>query len=147
MKSSDALPLMTVPKYAVHWSSFQKRENHAGHIIGVAQLTDPDGVYFPGLTLEIEVKAAIVSPQCLFQFSLRQKKGKLKEVVYQLEVAPQAKKTHNGLTPIYGPHEHIGEDEPSLVNQRSVNCNDWNGCISWFLQRVNVTGLDVEKPC
>lgn len=113
----------------------------------MAQLTDEHGVFFPGLTAEIEVKAAIVAAQCLFQFSIRQKKGKLKELVYQLEVAPPSKRTHNGVQALYGPHEHVGDAEPSSVKHSSVNCDDWDGCLTWFLQRVNVTGLEVDKPC
>jgi hypothetical protein len=138
---------MSAPKTAQNWSDFKKRDNHAGHIIGVAQITDPDGVFIPGLTLEIEVKATIVSPQCLFQFSLRQKRGKLKEVVYQLEVTPQDKRSHNGLTPIYGPHEHIGDSEPRPVTSSSVNCDDWDGCLAWFLGQINVSGFQAERPC
>jgi hypothetical protein len=105
------------------------------------------GVFLPGLTIEIEVKAAVVSPQCLFQFSMRQKTGKLKEIVYQLEVPPFAKRSHNGLTPIHGPHEHIGDGEPSPIVDSSVNCENWDICLDWFFRRVNVSGLQVEKPC
>lgn len=147
MKAQDALPLIEAAKVAQHWSGFQKRDNHVGHVIGVAQLTDENGVFIPGLTLEIEVKASIVSPQCLYQFSIRQKKGKLKEVVCQLEVTPHEKRSHNGLMPIYGPHEHIGDDEPRPIQDSGVNCGYWEGCLNWFLQRVHVTGLQVEKPC
>lgn len=147
LKPQDALPLIDAAKMAQGWSGFQKRDNHAGHVIGVALLSDEHGVFLPGLTLELEVKASIVSHQCLFQFSIRQKKGKIKEIVYQLEVAPQAKRTHNGLTPIYGPHEHVGDDEPSPIQESGVNCNNWDGCLTWFLHRVSVAGLEVERPC
>jgi hypothetical protein len=147
LNSKDALPIINATKTAQNWSDFKKRDNHARYVIGVAQLSDADGVFIPGLTLEIEIKATIVSPQCLFQFSLRQKKGKLKEVVYQLEVTPQGKRSHNGLVPIYGPHEHVGDDEPRPITDSSVNRENWDGRLDWFLQRVSVSGLQVERPC
>lgn len=147
MKPEIAQGIIDVPKYVQGWSGFQKRDNHAGHIIGVAQLSDEHGVYFPGLTLEVEIKAAAVTAQCLMQFSLRHKQGRLKEVVYQLEVTPSDKRSHNGIIPLYGPHEHVGDMEPVAIQQTGVNCSDWDGCLNWFAARVNVSNLQIEKPC
>ncbi|QDD65536.1 hypothetical protein EJD96_15900 [Herbaspirillum seropedicae] len=148
MKAAEALPLIEAQKSISGWAGFQARDNHAGHLIGSAQLIDLNGVYIPGLTLDIEVKQAAVSAQCMFQFSIRYRRGKMREIVYQLEVVPLAKLSHNGPLKIYGPHEHVGnEDEPTPVLQTDVNCGNWNGCIAWFANRVCVAGLEVENPC
>lgn len=148
MNTADSQILIDMPKLAVGWSGFVARDNHAGHLIGSAQLTDANGVYIAGLTLDIEIKQSAVSDQCLFHFSIRQRRSKLREVVYQLEVAPKAKRTHNGKIPIYGPHQHIGnEEEPIAIDETDVNCGNWDGCVTWFLSKVNVANLQVEKPC
>ena len=88
MNTSDVSALILPEKFAAQWTGFQKRQNHVGHIIGVAQLTDVAGVFFPSLTVEIEVKAGIVTNECLFQFSLRQRVQKMRMVVYQLVGLP-----------------------------------------------------------
>jgi len=139
--------LIDARKIAYGWSGFQKRGNQAGHVIGVAQLADEHGVYFAGLTVEIETKAPVVSAQCLMQFSLRQKTGKVREIVYQLEVTPADKRSHNGRSPIYGPHEHVGDSEPTAINETGVNCSDWDSCLKWFANRANISNLEVGKPC
>jgi len=148
LNASEAQSLISISKTIDGWRGFQARDNHAGHLIGSAQLIDSTGVYLPGLTLDIEIKQSAVSAQCLFQFSIRRRRVKLREIVYQLEVVPFAKLSHNGFTKIYGPHEHVGsEDEPTPVTNSDVNCENWDGCIAWFAKRINVAGLQVEKPC
>jgi hypothetical protein len=143
LKAAAALPLIALPKFARNWSGFQPRGNHAGHKIGVALIADAHGVFLPGLTVEIEVKAPIVTAQCLIQFSLRQRTGKLREIVYQLEVCPRGKRSHNGLTPIYGPHEHIGDDEPTGIPDLVVDCENWEGSFGWFLSRVKLNPFEL----
>lgn len=66
---------------------------------------------------------------------------------YQLEVAPATKRTHIGNPDIYGPHEHIGdEDEPKAVVSPDVNCDNWDKVVIWFFNRVSMTPFQVENP-
>lgn len=140
----DALLLRE--KHAHGWSGFQKRENQANYLIGVAQLTDSGGVFLPGLTLEIEVKAPVIVERCLIFLTLRQRQGTKRPRIYQLEVCPRDKRSHNGITTIYGPHEHLLEDEPTPVAEVGVNCDNWDGSMAWFVSRTNISDLKVERP-
>lgn len=140
--------LIRLSKSLRNWSGFQKRSNHAGSLIGSAQLVDESGTFLQGLTIEIELKAPIVTNRCLFLFTVMQRQRlATRKRIYQLEVCPADKRSHNGLTTLYGPHEHLAEDEPYEVAQERVNCDDWDGCLQWFFQRINLQHFDIEKPC
>ena len=143
----DLSTLLATPKLAHNWSGFQKRNNHAGSVIGSAQLSDASNIFIPGITLEIEVKAPVVTARCLFLFTLMRRKGLVRRRIVQLEVCPVNKRSHNGVTTIYGPHLHIGDDEPHAVSERGVNCEDWDSALDWFLTRINVSPFVIEKPC
>lgn len=134
------------PKKALRWSGFKQRSNHAGHLVGVAELIDSYGVTLPGYTLQIEVKAPVDAVRCLFLFSIMRLHQKKRYRVYQLEVAPRGKRTHNGPTPIFGPHEHVGESEPSSVEDSGVDCDNWKGALQWFFTRISVEPFEVEDP-
>lgn len=139
--------VIDVPKQAIRWSGFKPRHNHAGHLFGVAELADTFGVTIPGLTLQIEIKAPVDSQRCLFLFSVMQLVQKKRVRTYQLEVAPITKRTHNGKTPIYGPHEHVGDkNEPTPVVSPDVSCDNWSGCLQWFFNRVSVAPFPIENP-
>lgn len=142
----NALTIMSHPKTIENWTGFIPRTNHAGHIIGTAQLLDDSGIFIPGITMEIELKSAIVTDQCLIQLSLRQSIAKHRKVVYQLEIAPNNKRSHNGVLPIFGPHEHIGDREPSAVMVPGVECQSWDISLKWFYERANITYYKIESP-
>ncbi|MDB5576893.1 MAG: hypothetical protein JWR80_2069 [Bradyrhizobium sp.] len=146
MDRADLDILLLKPKRAHNWTGFQKRENQANYLIGLAQLSDLDDVFMPGLTLEIEVKSPVLVERCLVMFTLRKRMGALRPRLYQLEVCPSDKRSHNGDPVIYGPHEHFLEDEVHAVTEISVNCDDWDGAVDWFLKRINVHKFKVERP-
>lgn len=138
--------MINTPKQALRWSGFRPRSNHAGHLVGVAELVDADGITMPGYTLQIEIKAPIDTSRCLFLFSIMRLHQKKRSRVYQLEVAPRGKRTHNGATTIYGPHEHDGESEPTPVVHPDVDCDNWQGALRWFFARVSMHPFEVEDP-
>ncbi|MEJ7804849.1 MAG: hypothetical protein WKG03_02870 [Telluria sp.] len=138
---------MGMPKKAHNWTGFSQRPNQANFHIGTAQLSDLAGVFIPGITLEIEVKTPIVAQRCLMFFTLRQRALGARPRLYQLEVCPTEKRSHNGDPVIYGPHEHFLETDVSGVSEIGVNCDDWDGALKWFLSRVNVIDLEVPNPC
>jgi len=144
----EARQLISRPKFVRNWSGFKKRDNHAGHVIGSAIIVDENGISIPGVTIDIEVKApVVVVGRCLVLFTLRKRDGKNRPRIFQLEVCPRDKRSHNGLTTLYGPHEHILEEEPTSVVNSEVHCEDWTGCFSWFLQRINLGHFEVDEPC
>ena len=145
---SEIPDFIKVPKLAHNWSGFQKRNNHFGSVIGSAQLSDLDNIFLPGITLEIEAKAPVVTSRCLLLFTIMRRKGvQPRHRIVQLEVCPSDKRSHNGVTTIYGPHLHIGEDEPTAVEEIGVSCEDWDGSLAWFLCLINVHPFQIEKPC
>ena len=146
LEADQALPLIAKAKSAKSWSGWSCRSNHVSHIIGVAELLDADGISIPGLTVELEAKAAIVADTCLYIFSIMKLRGRERVPVYQLEVASRAKRTHNGLTTIYGPHEHIGSTEPTPITEASVDCSSWEACLQWFISRTNIVNLTPDNP-
>ena len=145
--SSDELQnLLELPKQAFNWTGWQARENHAGHLHGVATLVDPKGITMPGLTVQLEIKAPVVALTCFYLFSLMQASGRERKPIYQLEVTPRGKRSHNGKVPIYGPHEHLGQADPLAVTEASVDCDSWAGCLQWFFSRVNLTPFQIPDP-
>lgn len=130
---------------ALEWTA---RPNHAGSVWCTAVVFDAQGVAIPGVTLQLEAKAPIAVDACLFHFSLfKQVHGKRLRV-YQLEVAPAKKKTHNGPKgALHGPHEHFGEDVAEEVHDPSVRCGDWPAAFRWFCVRCNLTAPPIEAPC
>lgn len=134
-------------KIAHNWSGLAVRSNHAGSLIGSAQLAGADGVFLSGITMVVEVKAPIISNECLFLFSIMRLTGKQRMRVYQLEVCPSAKRSHNGDPVLYGPHEHLVNQEPSAIVETSVTCNNWDGCLVWFMRRINLKHFEIARPC
>lgn len=146
LEPEHALPLVEQKKSVRSWSGWKVRGNHVSHLIGVAEITDDEGVSIPGLTIELEVKAAVVANACLYLFSLMQLRGRDRVPVYQLEVASPLKRTHNGLAVIYGPHEHIGSAEPTPITDTRVDCSSWPNSLQWFSERIKVTNLNPDNP-
>ena len=138
--------LLSIPKTGNAWTGWLKRTNHAGHLIGTAELFDHLGVSIPGKTLQIEVKSSIVVPACLYLFSVMSLEGRDRRMVYRLEVCPTQKRSHNGPLPIYGPHEHEAGCEALAVADASVNCDSWDNCVAWFLARTKISCADITNP-
>lgn len=142
----DSLFINT-PKKVIKWSGLNHKANHFGHLVGVAELVDDQGITIPGHTLQIEIKSPVDVERCLFLFSIMRLKHKKREVVYQLEVAPATKKTHNGTHPIYGPHEHTDPTkEPTPVTASVVDCSNWDGCLLWFFNRTSIIPFRIDDP-
>lgn len=146
MEPDEAMPLIALPKIATNWSGWQVRNNHVSHRIGVGNLSTIEKVSIPGLTVELEVKADLTAVTCLFLFSVMKLRGKDRVPVYQLEVASKQKRTHNGLTTIYGPHEHVGSSEPTAVAHSQVDCSSWDEALEWFLNRTSISGFQGVNP-
>lgn len=138
--------MLKTQKQTIRWTGLQQRNNHAGHLIGIGELVDAQGITLPGYTLQIEVKAPAETTRCLYLFSIMRLSQKKRSRVYQLEVAPHSKRTHNGIKPLYGPHEHVGDAEAVTVAAPAVSCDNWSGTLQWFFSRICVTPFDIEDP-
>lgn len=123
-----------------------ERGNHSGNLICVSPLLDAVGVTIPGITLEMEVKANSTVLSCFYLFTLMQLKQKQRARVFQLEVVPDWKRSHIGLTVIHGPHEHVLDLEPSPIVHAGVNCGSWSACAHWFFARTAIAPLNLKDP-
>lgn len=146
MTESEINFLLSIPKSAVRWTGWVPRSNHAGTLVGTAELVDSNSIAIPGVTLQLEVKEAVAVNSCLYLFSVMHFSRHLRSRIYQLEVAPEGKRTHNGASPIYGPHEHKGSSEATAVRHPDVHCESWGRCVTWFLTRVSVAPFALSNP-
>ena len=107
--ADEARTIAAIPKNLHGQLVWQKRTNHAGHMVATARVEDADGVILPGLIVELECKAALTLNRCLFSFTLFTQRHGAKLRAYQLEITPPEKRTHNEPgNIIYGTHEHLG---------------------------------------
>lgn len=136
--------MLTVQKKAIKWTGFLRRSNHSGHLIGVAELVDYNGITMPGLTLQIELKEHLTAVRCLYILSIMKLVKGQRKRIYQLEVAPKNKRTHNGKDAvIYGSHEHDGEN---VVAIDDVTCDNFPDAVAWFFKRTNIVPFQIENP-
>ena len=66
LTSDEALAIAAIPKTPHGQLVWQKRGNHAGHMVASARMEDADGAILPGLIVELECKAALTLNRCLF---------------------------------------------------------------------------------
>lgn len=147
MNLEDAERIISIQKIAHNWTGFSQRANHSGHVIGSCQVATDDGIFIPGVTITIEIKAPIITSQCLHLFTIMKMIGKEKRRIYQLEICPINKRSHNGTPVIYGPHEHIINEITTPVVSTDVCCDKWDESLLWFMNRINLHKLTIEKPC
>ena len=105
----QALQVMASRKLCSMSLAWSERDNHVGLLLASAQPEDETGAILPGLTLQFEIKRPIVVDRCLYEFGLFLLEHGVRRRVYQSNVSPADKRSHNGPQgPICGPHEHLG---------------------------------------
>lgn len=138
--------ILLVPKSVLQRPVWVQRSNHAGHIVAVTSLLDAAYVTIPGYTIQLEVKSPVIVDSCLYLFSVMRHHAKTRRPVFQLEVAPEDKRTHNGTPPIYGPHLHCEGTEPEPVRHPEVHCGSWAGSLKWFLEQARIELFSMDDP-
>ncbi len=114
--------------------------------MAVADLLDSSFTTIPGYTIQLEVKAPVIVDSCLYLFSVMRHRAKVRRPVFQLEVAPEGKRTHNGTPPIYGPHLHCGDAEPTPIQHPNVHCGSWASSLEWFLEQARIEPFLMDDP-
>lgn len=138
--------IVLVPKSVLRPPIWVSRNNHVGHMVAVSDLLDASYTTIPGYTIQMEIKAPVIVSSCLYLFSIMRHQAKIRRPVFQLEVAPNDKRTHNGTPPIYGPHLHCGDEEPEPVQHPDVHCGDWAGSLKWFLEQARIEPFSMDDP-
>ncbi|WP_354684414.1 hypothetical protein [Cupriavidus necator] len=119
---NEAEPLIALRKFVGSDLHLQPRKNHAGYVSGAARPEDEFGATLPGLTVELELKAPLLVDACKHIVTLFLLKNGVKYRVYQFEVQPPSKRSHNEPgNAIFGPHEHRG-DEVIAYDRAEVHC-------------------------
>lgn len=130
--------LINVPKFCTGEIEWLERMNHAGRLISTCVLEDDTGATIPGLTMQLEIKRAVVVDRCLYEFGLFLLEKGVRRRVYQLNVTPSNKLSHNGVTgPIYGPHEHFG-DEAIATHHPDIECGKVEAAFAHYCARINL---------
>ncbi len=134
-----AQQLMATPKWcgvALNWT---ERDNHAGLLLATAQPEDATGAILPGMTLQLVVKRPIVVDRCLYEFGLFQLEQGVRRRVYQLNVSPADKRSHNSPGgALYGPHEHVG-DQVRSVTDPDIVCGRLDVAFAFYCRQINLT--------
>lgn len=134
----QALRLMSMPKLCSASLAWSERDNHLGLLLASAQPEDETGAILPGLTLQLEIKRPIVVDRCLYEFGLFLLEHGVRRRVYQLNVSPADKRSHNGpLGPIYGPHEHVG-NQVLPIDDPDVACGRPDVAFACYCRRINL---------
>lgn len=122
LQRREAEPLIAISKFVAGDLHLQPRKNHAGYMSAAVRPEDMFGATIPGLTVELELKTPLLVDACKHIASVYLLRNAVKYRVYQLEVQPAGKRSHNepGNT-LYGPHQHIG-DAALAYDPQKLSC-------------------------
>jgi hypothetical protein len=135
----SAREILKTRKFCNYDLTWAERNNHVGILLATVGLDDETGTTIPGLTLQLEVKRPIVVERCLYEFGLFLLEGGCRRRVYQLNVCPFDKRSHNGPAEIIlGPHEHVG-DLVMAIRQEGVSCGEIDTAFKFYCQRINLS--------
>lgn len=139
LTKSHALQILAQPKFCAASLLWADRNNHVGLLIATAQPEDDTGAIIPGLTLQLEVKRPIIVDRCQYELGVFLLEQGVRRRVYQLNVTPHDKRSHNGLSgAICGPHEHVG-DSVEVVADPNIQCGQLEVAFLSFCRRINLT--------
>lgn len=110
--------------------------------------SDELGGTIPGVVIQVEFKyhkRIAESGKMVLTLFKRKQQEKLR--AYQLETSAEYKITsHNGITPIYGTHEHVGKLVFKLEPQYALD--DITNWFAFFCDKINLnyTGTPPQQP-
>ena len=138
LTNSQALQILGQQKFCAASLSWADRNNHMGLLLATTQIEDDTGAIIPGLTLQLEVKRPVIVDRCQYEFGMFLLEHGQRRRVYQLNVTPPDKRSHNTASgPLFGPHEHVG-DSVEAVTDPNVQCGHLELAFQYFCQRINL---------
>ena len=139
LPKSQALLVLAQIKFCAANFSWADRSNHTGLLLATAQPEDDTGAIIPGLTMQLEIKRPIIVNRCQYELGLFLLEHGTRRRVYQLNVTPRDKRSHNHVSgPLYGPHEHIGDSVEAVVDP-NIQCGQLDVAFELFCRRTNLT--------
>lgn len=137
----DAQAIIDLPKQQVSHLSWSVRQNQANYHTAASPLLDIDGTTIPGLTVVLETRVGVFADECLRLYSIHKRISGTTWRVYQLEVCPRGKRSHNGLEgALFGPHEHIGTTVVSVADP-AVHCGNPDACLAYFCAQAGLAPI------
>lgn len=138
---THALVVLALPKYCDADLQWSVRSNQINILQATAQPEDETGALIPGLTIQLEIKRAIVANRCLYELGLFKFDSGMRRRAYQLNVCPPDKRSHNDRMTgqaVYGPHEHVG-DSVTPIADPAIQCGALELAFRLFCQRINLS--------
>ncbi|RAQ93318.1 hypothetical protein A4G86_27215 [Burkholderia pseudomallei] len=137
---AEAEPLIAMRKILHGDIELTARKNHAGYLAAVLRPEDELGGTLPGMTVEVEMKAAMLIDACRTSATLFVLRQGVKWRVHQIEVQPAHKRSHNAPAgPLYGPHEHRGDEALSLEDVTLSCQTPLSEVFAVFCNRSNIS--------
>ena len=98
LPKSQAVQVLAPSKFCAAKLNWTDKGNHIGILLAAAQPEDETGAIIPGLTLQLEVKRPVVVDRCQYELGLFLLERGVRRRVYQLNVTPPNKRSHNFAT-------------------------------------------------
>lgn len=126
--------------------SWMEDPTHSRYQIARFLVADEDGATIPGLTVEFDFRRGDIAEDCKFSFTIFGQRGGGRRRIFQIEVVPQARRSHNGPSgALYGPHQHFGEDTQP-IDTHGLGCGNHEEWVREFLRRANIGWGGVYSP-
>lgn len=133
-----AYPIIAIAKHSVQPLLWATKQNQSNILLCSLQPMDVTGSYMSGLSIALEIRKAALVDRCCWEFGLFKLHGRVNARVYQLNVTPADKQSHNGtLGAIYGPHEHHGSEVTPLTRP-PLDCAGIEAAFEYFCQKINL---------
>lgn len=142
MATSDEI-IISMAKRCADKLVYTTKDNNRAFQLITFRAEDEIGMSIPGVTIEICLRTPQIVDDCKYTFTIFRLVKQRRRRIYQLEVVPRDKKSHNGPPRIYGPHVHQ-LDTVTAVNL-DLCCKDYHDWLVWFCQQINLT-LEREPP-
>jgi hypothetical protein len=140
----DEMALIRLGKSYQGVLCFEGKDNNLAFKVLAFRPVDEEGLTIPGVTVEIHLRVGLTADRCKYTFTLFHLSKQKKRRIYQLEIVPRSKRSHNGPPRLYGPHEHFGDTDIRPV-QSDLDCTDYIAWLDLFCNRINLA-LDAVMP-
>jgi hypothetical protein len=137
VEKAEAELLCHIPKFCAANLTWGTKSNQANLLVATSALEDSEGATIPGLTLQLEIKKAIVTTRYQYELGLFKLIKGVRVRAYQLNVTPPDRRSHNGPEGrIYGPHQHFGTKHVDAVADNGFE--DFVRAFDFYCKTINL---------
>jgi hypothetical protein len=106
-----------------------------------------NGATIPGLNVELTYRHSMVPNDCNHKMTLFLVRGARRLRTFQFEIFPASRMSHKqDGTPIYGPHQHVGEKYEPIDGASILTCADYELWMREFFGRANIAFTGKYSP-